>query len=260
MKSTPHEFQLRLSKLLAAKTEKLSELLVAVGVEKSDLIENADFSNLNLSDDNLSGFRFQATNFDHCNFERTVFRHSNFNNCSLDESSFLYAVLSDAELNDLVLGGQILRTSFERARLLNVKVNGCEFHECAFSGAIIMGSKLSGVHFLECMLRNVKVIESSVNGITFTGSAMQYGVWEGLNLRDVTVSACTLDELSFIGSSFNNFEIDDESTVVNTKFSTDCGLPTSVLMQLVARGAMLVDDPDEIPHPTSMKQKQVAVG
>jgi len=250
MKLTPHEFQTRLSSLIEAETEILSELLGLIGIKENDFVRNADFSGLDLRSDQLPQLQFEYTNFDDSDMSDTNFDMSNFRECTFKNTVIDGASFLGSTFNDLSLTGSMIGTRLSRSRFVNVTFNGCLFDKSVLSESTLFSCSLLGSRFNECNLRGVKLIDSRVDDVEIVGSALYYGIWEGLVIKNISFVGCNLDESSFLGTRFSGFNIDFGCTVKNTKFSTDCGLSEDEIELLKNKGALFIDDPDIEPHPT----------
>jgi len=258
MKSTPHEFQNNLDNLMSSESDKLSELLSIVGIGSGDAVEYADFSDLDITNDRLNSLEFFKTNFSGSDFSGSSLKSTSIRDClmkgiTLNNSSFV-----KAELANLNLTGEFSNVDFDSSRITKIKLNGCQFLNSIFKSATIVSSELIGTDIFNSNLRSIKLIDTKVEKTRFINCTLHYAALEGLIFRDVSFSDCVLDEANFIGSKFSGLLLDDSTSVINTKFSRDCGLTPFELSALESRGAMLIDDPDISPHPVRMPAIKLA--
>lgn len=260
MKLTPHEFQSNLDNLISSDTEKLSELLTIAGVRKGDTVQNADFSELDLSEDNFESLKFIDTNFSNSNLSSSNFYRADFRNCLMKKTELSNSKFVRSSLSNLDVTGSYTKVDLDHSRMSKLNLNGCRFISSTFKSATIVSSAIMGAEIVDSNLRSVKFIDSSIVNVKFRDSSMHFAVLEGLHLKNVVFSECILDEANFIGSRFDGTRIDETTSVTNAKFSRDCGLTPIELRNLESRGALLIDDPDISPHPVHLTNQKLAAG
>lgn len=121
--------------------------------------QSTTFKRVSLPESRYAGKQFAGCIFEHCQFRDTAFQDCIFDECSFKEC-------------DLSL----------------MKVNGSQFRGAKFSGC-----QLLGVNWAEAHWPSVSLHEQ----ITFTGCALNYATFFGIDLEKVVMRDCAAKEVDF---------------------------------------------------------------
>jgi uncharacterized protein YjbI with pentapeptide repeats len=232
MNLSVRQYYSTLNALENTESNKLSDLLdiTGFGKSKADAIEFADFSELDLSNEELPEYFFESTDFSLCKFEGTRLNSTTIRNCAFDAAVFQSTDLESAELDDLSL-------------------SGISFNDCEFDFALIKSGSLENVRFSQCNLSSATFAGPSLKNVEFLDSKIVNGKMSGISLQMVLFKKCDLSDATLEGSKIGEQTISDDTIIEGMRISTDCGLNNEKLQELEERGAILVPPGRRDPEP-----------
>ena len=155
-----------------------------------------DFSNLDLSEFQLSRSILDGT----------IIKSTNFSKCCLIESLFRPCVVHRGKFDKVNFEDSFAHaiawhnSTFIDANMQNLKdATGGLFHGCDMIGAKLNGSILDGTTFYQCKMKEVDMDGCSLNGSTFNETILVNSKMTNLNAENLTMLNCYAR-----GSNFTN--------------------------------------------------------
>jgi len=140
------------------------------------------------------------------------------------ESKMKYTVITETELPALLeeQKGELSGYDFTEIDLTDANLKSAVFIECKFTGCnlsnvSLMNVVLRSVQFDNCNLMGVNWTEVRKGGeFNFSGSKLDYGCFQSVDLRGVKFESCSVREADFAGAnlskaSFNGCELSGTS-------------------------------------------------
>lgn len=213
------------AKILASKIEQHNKWLkdgsdpdAYKAIMNQALIQNYDFTGVDLTDS-----EFRKCKFVNCNFSKAQTDRISFVKCILEDCNFggSNAGMADFKESSLIrcnfLGDekvhlQFVSSTFEDCDFSNTKYYGAKFTECYLGGHDFSGSNLTGAIFTKCnlddanftdaMLREANFMYASCKGTNFTNANLITAVFTRAKLHGANLTNIKVDAIAG-----NNFEI-----------------------------------------------------
>lgn len=168
------------------------------------------FAYLDLSGADLSGLDLQGADFRKGWLESVSFRGANLHGAKFDEAvlaradlsgafvkttTFNKANLGGARLKGIVIEGEVDFTDvvFTKADLTDTSLDGATISGADFNEAIFSNTSLKNV-----VGKNLAFYKTDLRGLSFAGAKLDDVIFLDSDVRDLDLSDCVLDEISFV--------------------------------------------------------------
>ena len=173
----------------------------------------AEFTDLDLSGHDLSGFEFEACTFVDGNFSAATLRNFRFIECSFSGCNFNNSKLPSSRLRDAV---------FERCKMMEINWTLLEWsrlmttaeltlRECVLSDGVFFGLRLDEIIMQSCKAHRVDLREASLRNADLTFTDFTEAKFGRSNLTNADFSEATAFDIDVLnnemkGSKFSRFE------------------------------------------------------
>jgi uncharacterized protein YjbI with pentapeptide repeats len=207
------------------------EVIAAVKASRS--FEDADLSNLDLSECEFVQADFRGAKLDGVNFSRSDLTRAILTSCSLDRSRFDAATLKEANLN----GASLQESSLIQAHLTSSTLSGADL-TCAvidganlssvvaenaiFEGASLVAANCSNANLSGAVLSNAKCSKCIFSGALLTGATLDHADFTAADFRRAIVSDAVFTASKLNSAVFDAARLGDadftEAELVNASF------------------------------------------
>lgn len=187
------------------------------GIAKTEdlvIIDNYDFSGLDLTDLDFEGFNFINCKFDNCSYIRHItFTTCIFNNCTFNNSTFndikflecdlISSIFHNSRLSYFIYGDSLLKnTSFESCpEILELYFGGCIIENLSFNEVYLSHSRFVGYESEKCE-----------NSISFLNSILNNNQFLQFDLTKSIFRKCIIGQTTFSNCILNKITIDNTNT------------------------------------------------
>ncbi len=178
-------------------------------------VVNRSLSSVDLSDADLSD----------ADLSRADLRSSD-----LSDADLSHADLRGADLRDTNLSSAILKSAYlNGANLRGANLRGANLNNTNLSNANLSNTYLNGSN-----LKSVDLICANLSNANLSNANLSNAYLRGANLSNANLSNANLS-----GTNLNNTEVE------NTRFGNNLGISESLKLDLIARGAIFEDSPED---------------
>ncbi|MEM8717939.1 MAG: pentapeptide repeat-containing protein [Cyanobacteria bacterium P01_G01_bin.39] len=207
-----------------AKKARLIKKIRTNGAKGKDLrdtdLSNADLRKADLRDANLRG---------------AILRYADLRDANLRDAILRYVDLSSANLSGADLSGaKLYLANLSDANLRDTKLFGAELTAAKLSGADLSNADLSGAKQSKANLINTKLIGTTLRCVSLINADLS-----GADLSGADLSDANLYQANLTKAYFNN-----ATKVENALFGNNHGIEESLKQDLLRRGAIFEDAPD----------------
>jgi uncharacterized protein YjbI with pentapeptide repeats len=194
------------------------------GIAKTEeliIIDNYDFSGLDLKNLDFQGFSFINCKFDNCDFLREItFRACIFDNCSFNNSflhdfnffecDLLNITFRNSKLTYFKFGDSLISdTKFESCpEILEFYFGGCEFKNLIFKDVYLAHTRFVGHTLRKCEFK-----------LAFLNSLLDNNQFLHFDLTDSVFRKCILSQTTFSNCLISNNSIDKSNSSKGNEFS-----------------------------------------
>jgi uncharacterized protein YjbI with pentapeptide repeats len=145
-------------------------------MEAGGVLENRDFSGLDLSGINLDRYEFHYCRFTDAVFAGASFRDSQFLMCLLDNVNGVESIFTGCRMMSvLAAGSDFSGCDFSGSDLININFNGIQGAATVFDESDLFYSRfiyaaLPGASFQDCNLKRVDFTEADLRNVNFSDS------------------------------------------------------------------------------------------
>lgn len=224
--------------LYESESESIKEC-IEEAILKGVILDNADFSNLDLEGINLIGQSLQWANFENANLSFSDLRGCNFSNSNLRRARFLNSKLQGAFLRDVDMNGvNFTNSNLQSADFRNSEVStingGDSFRKvngAVFVNADLQSSIFNKMSFFKCDFSNSNLKNSSLRYTIFKNSTMENIDFTASKLHKITIEGCVLTKCNFWDVDMTKCEIYNcdisDTFLAYTTISLNCGFRTN---------------------------------
>ncbi len=180
-------------------------------------VPNADFSGLDLSDQNYAGLDLRG-----CNFEGATLNRTSLKGATLRDASFSSAALGATDLRDADCTG----ANFSLARLTGTKGQGANFTDASFDQAVLHKCDLTGSKLRNATGKMIMAYRAILDDVDAEGATFEKGSFDEMSMKGVSFKKATLPFTLFRNVELGGARFDG-AELPNTAFFK-CDLAKSV--------------------------------
>lgn len=174
------------------------------------VLRDCDLTGLNLSQNDMSGWRFERCILAGASFNGAMLEGTVFEGCRAAGGSFVSAVMTEA----VIEGGDFSNTSFRGATLAAMKIGHCKMTGADLSETQMMGVEVEDVLFVFALLPKTSFRQMTLRQIDFGDADLRScdfreTVFEDCSLRDANLSDCRFEHADLRGADLGGVKLTD---------------------------------------------------